>query len=145
MVRAFFESVDYQTKQITNDAEMRLKIFKYHFLEVSWRKFCRENPISDAWVNGASFFQRSGTKRYYRNIYPDQLPLWGSYRGESHWIPVNTTSFSWDRKTVMKPSHLTVALRTAADMLAIDAFNHETRDWIFACTVDPSVTHMRVW
>ncbi|BES98707.1 Gpi inositol deacylase pgap1 [Nesidiocoris tenuis] len=120
MVRAFFESVDYQTKQITNDAEMRLKIFKYHFLE------------------------RSGTKRYYRNIYPDQLPLWGSYRGESHWIPVNTTSFSWDRKTVMKPSHLTVALRTAADMLAIDAFNHETRDWIFACTVDPSVTHMRV-
>ncbi|KAF6201594.1 hypothetical protein GE061_003986 [Apolygus lucorum] len=120
VARSLFESVDYRTKKIIDDFELRQKIFSYHFLD------------------------RSGSKRYHRSIYPAEVPLWGSYRGENTWVQMNSTHLDWTVPKLMKPAHITVSLHTAADVLAIDARNHETRDWIFACVVDTSISNIRV-
>ncbi|KAK9500619.1 hypothetical protein O3M35_001854 [Rhynocoris fuscipes] len=121
IIRALFDCVDLKTNQISDDVKFRREIFKYHLLE------------------------RSGSKRYQPSHYPLEVSLWNGNKQTSHWFPMIASNMIWtEPKGVSLPTHISVSLATASDTLAIQTQNHKTKDWIFACVVDNSVSNMRV-
>ncbi|CAH1397518.1 unnamed protein product [Nezara viridula] len=119
IVRALFDSVDLNNKQLSTDRNLRKNIFSYHLLN------------------------RGGGKSFHSSQYPEELSLVSPPGGR--WIEMVGNSMVWKKnKGVDHATHIIISLATPFDTLAVEAVNQKTRDWIFACAVPSAVDGVKI-
>ncbi|XP_034242534.1 GPI inositol-deacylase [Thrips palmi] len=112
--RALFDMVDLETKQITNDRDLRNSILSYHFLHRNsgkqYRKAIHQPFVT--FMDGSDWVE----------------PLYRQFTVSANIDPTGN-----DR--LKRPKHIMIRLidHILHSALAVEAINHQEGDWVFAC------------
>nr|XP_024218553.1 GPI inositol-deacylase-like [Halyomorpha halys] len=119
LVRALFDSIDVNSKQLSSDRNLRKNIFSYHLLN------------------------RGGGKSFHSTHYPEELNLLQPSGGK--WIEMAGSNMLWEEsRGINHATHIIISLATPYDSVAIEAVNQKTRDWIFACALPSAVDGVKI-
>lgn len=114
IIRALFDSIDWNNKQLSTDRNLRKNIFSYHLVN------------------------RGGGKSFHTSQFPEELSLVSPPGGK--WVAMTDNHMLWAKKRgVDHATHISISLATPYDTLVIEAINQRTRDWIFACAIPSAV------
>lgn len=121
IVRILFDSIDIKSRQVIEDVNRRKEIFSYHLLN------------------------RTAGKSYHTSVFEQDVDLTTEGNSGNSWIEMNTTSFSWSKPegTRNSATYISVSLATPSDGLVLEGINHETKDWIFACTLQTTYSGVK--
>ncbi|XP_022198883.2 GPI inositol-deacylase isoform X2 [Nilaparvata lugens] len=113
LVRALFDSVDLNTKQISADPKYRERVFNYHLIS------------------------RTAGKSLSTSQHPEKVQLWDGVSRPGAWLKVTDKQQTVAHPGgVNQPTHHIIPLyelRQQRSLLDVLSVNHRNKDWLFAC------------